>query len=152
MEKLTNKCPYLVPVAPRDTKQTTIQKQYELQYNDQHIVEEVEIDELDLIKEVNSHVNEVGLVNVFRNAIAHGEDPYTKFAKTEDGVPFAFDENATLDDLIQESNKNKAKLEEIAKTLGVSVDELIKAVQNGSLHQLLTKPDVDDNKEKDGEE
>lgn len=152
MEKLTNKCPYLVPVAPRDTKQTIIQKQYELQYNDHHVVEEVEIDELDLIKEVNSHVNEVGLVNVFRNAIAHGEDPYTKFAKTEDGVPFAFDENATLDELIQESNKNKAKFEEVAKALGVSVDDIQNAVKNGTLDQLLKKPDVDDDKEKDGEE
>ena len=152
MEKLTNKCPYLVPVAPRDIKQTTIQKQYELQYNDHHVVEEVEIDELDLIKEVNSHVNKVGLVNVFQNAIAHGEDPYSKFVKTDDGVPFAFDENATLDDLINESNKNKAKFEEVAKQLGFSVADLQKAVQNGSLDQLLKKPDVVDSDKKDGEE
>lgn len=145
--KPANECPYLKPVVNHCEKEVIIEEDFELQYNEQHIVEEVKVGETDLVKEVNSHINEVGLSNVIKNAIAHGEDPMTKFGKVEAGVPVALDINTTMDELLEQCNKNKEKYAEIAKNLGVSVEELQAAVASGSLDAIINKSVEEANQE-----
>lgn len=127
---------------------------FTLQYNEQHQVEKVKVGETDLIKEVNSHVNEVGLLNAYRLAIAHGEDPMVKFGKYEAGIPVAVDPNATLDEINEAIQEQSAKYAELAKTLGVSVADLQKAVQNGTIGDLIAganAPKQEETTGKDGE-
>lgn len=132
------KCPFSSPVNPHDVVYAQIKEDFELQYNKDHVVEKVKVGETDIQKEIESHVDEVGLVNVMKMAIAHGENPYLKFNKTEDGVPVAVDENVTLDELLELSKKNEEKYGNIAKELGVSPDELVKAINSGKLQDLIT--------------
>ena len=120
-------------------KTSNIVTDYDLQYNDAHETVIVEIGTRDLDKEVQSHIGEVGLYNVIKQAIAHGQDPYLAFRKDEPGIPFAIDENATMDDIVNGANLNKAKLEEFAKGLGLTVDDLVKALNEGTVQDLLTK-------------
>lgn len=136
MEKLL-KCPYSCSVSKGKSLYRNIREDYTLQYNEYHEVEAVKVGETDILKEINSHVNEVGLVNVMKLAIAHGENPYTKFAKYEDGVPFAVDPNATLDDIQNLQKQNNDKLAELAKTLGLSVDDLAAKVNDGSIGDYI---------------
>ena len=110
---------------------------YELKYNEAHEVIKVDIGERDLAKEVVSHVDEVGLLNVIKQAIAHGENPYNAFKKDEPGLMFAVDPNATMDEIIEAANLNKTKLSEFAATLGVSVDDLVKALNDGNLETVV---------------
>lgn len=143
MEKSVKKfevaeCPFSSPVNPHDVVYAQIKEDFELQYNKDHVVEKVKVGETDIQKEIESHVDEVGLVNVMKMAIAHGENPYLKFNKTEDGVPVAVDENVTLDELLELSKKNEEKYGNIAKELGVSPDELVKAINSGKLQELIT--------------
>lgn len=150
MAKSLNECPYLKSTSKGKEVQIVIREDYELQYNKDHIVEKVKVGETDIVKEVESHIGEAGLLNAIKNAIAHGEDPQVVYAKTEPGMPVSVPNNATLDDLLELSNQNKAKYAEIAKSLGVTVDELQKAIQTGTLDKLINKPVVEE--EKEGEE
>lgn len=150
MEKLPKKCPYPKSRSTGFEKEIVIREDYELEYDKDHIVQKVKVGETDIVKEVQSHKGEAGLLNAIKNAIAHGEDPSVIYAKTEPGVEFAIPNNATMDELIELSNQNKAKYAEIAKSLGVSVDDLQKAVANGTLDQLINKPAEEE--KKDGEE
>lgn len=115
----------------------TVRKEYELQYNEDHIVEKVEVGETDLIKEVQSHKDEVGLINVVKNAIAHGEDPLTKFNKVGAGVPVSVDPNATFDELKEMMDADDKKYADIASSLGLSVDQLKAAIADGSIGQVI---------------
>lgn len=150
MAKSINECPYLKATSKGQEVQIVIREDYELQYNKDHIVEKVKVGETDIVKEVESHIGEAGLLNAIKNAIAHGEDPQVVYAKTEPGMPVSVPNNATMDDLLELSNQNKAKYAEIAKTLGVSVDELQQAIQMGTLDKLINKPAEEE--EKEGEE
>lgn len=150
MAKSLNDCPYLRASSKGKEVQIVIREDYELQYNKDHIVEKVKVGETDIVKDVESHIGEAGLLNAIKNAIAHGEDPQVVYAKTEPGIPASVPNNATMDDLLELSNQNKAKYAELAKTLGVSVDELQQAIQMGTLDKLINKPVDEENKE--GEE
>lgn len=130
-----------------------VREDFELQYNEHHQVEKVKVGETDLIKEVNSHANEVGLLNAYRLAIAHGEDPMVKFGKFEAGIPVSIDPNATLDELNEAIQEQSAKYAELAKTLGVSVADLQEAVRNGTIGDLIAGANAPKQEEtgKDGE-
>lgn len=145
------KCPYLKSLSTAKEVEELVREDYTLEYNEDHEVVKVKVGETDIVKEVNSHVHEVGLVNVVKNAIAHGEDPLTKFCKTEPGVPVAINANATLDELLQVSNENAKKYAAIAAELGCSVDELKAAINNGTLDQLVNKPKEESKTEGDVE-
>ena len=149
MAKSLNDCPYLKATSKGKEVQIVIREDYELQYNKDHIVEKVKVGETDIVKEVESHIGEAGLLNAIKNAIAHGEDPQVVYAKTEPGIGVSVPNNATMDDLLELSNQNKAKYAEIANTLGVTVDELQEAIQMGTLDKLINKPAEE---EKEGEE
>ena len=115
-----------------------VEENFGLQYNEHHQVEAVKEGETDLVKDVNSHVDEVGLINAMRLAIAHGEDPYTKFGKYEAGIPVSLDPNATLDEINEALQTTTKKYEEIAKALGVSVNQLQEALKTpGEFEKLV---------------
>ena len=119
-----------------------IRQDYELQYNKDHIVEKVLVGETDRVKEVNSHFDEVGLVNVMKMALARGEDPLTKFNKTEDGVMFGIDPNMTKDDLISELSEISVKKSELAKTLGISLADFDAALANGTINDFIKAANI----------
>ena len=114
-----------------------IRDEYELQYNKEHIVEKVKVGETDLIKEVDSHVNEVGLINVVRLAIARGEDPSIKFAKDEPGIMAAIDPNASAEEISEYLSSLESKYSDIAQSLGVSVEELKASLGDQSKFEAL---------------
>ena len=154
MSKLLNKCPYLKSKSGFKYTQQLIREDYGLQYNEHHQVEAVLEGETDLVKEANSHVNEVGLINAMRLAEAYGENPFVKFGKYEAGIPVAVDPNATLDEINQVITEQTKKYEEIAKTLGVSVAALQEALKTqGGLEKLIASTQaglVGDNKVDEG--
>ena len=74
---------------------------------------------------------------------------FFQFKKVEDGIPFAVDVNATLDDLKDLQAANDNKLDEIAKSLGLTSEALVKAMRDGSINQVIQ--DAVATKEKEGE-
>ena len=114
-----------------------IEEEYELQYNKDHIVEKVKIGEVDIHKECCSHFDEVGLINAWKMAVAHGENPLQKFAKLEPGVAASIDPNATLDEVNALIDGNNNKYADIAASLGITVEQLQAAVADGSIGQVI---------------
>lgn len=127
-------------------KANLIRDDYDFQYGENNTLKVVKVGETDIVKEINSHAGEVGLVNVIKNAALHGT-PLTAFAKTDDGVPVAVDENITMAELMEQSKANAEKYKSIADSLGVTVAQLQEAVKNGTLDQLINKPKDEEVKE-----
>ena len=114
-----------------------VEEQFELQYNEEHIVEKVKVGDLDIHKECCSHFNEVGLINVCKAAIARGENPLVKFGKYEPGVPVGLDPNMTLDEFNEVIQEQSKQYQAIADTLGMTVDEVKAAVANGTIGSII---------------
>lgn len=144
-------CPYSRSLSTGKEIPVVIRENYELQYNEHHIVEKVKVGETDVVKEVESHIGEAGLMNAIKNALAHGEDPSVVYGKVEPGVSGSVPNNIVLDDLLELSQQNKAKFEEIAKSIGCSLEELQSAIKSGTLEDLVLKS-KDDSVESDVKE
>lgn len=116
-----------------------VREDYDFQFGENNVLEVIKVGETDVFKEVQSHRDEVGLFNVIKNAALHGT-PFSAFAKTEDGVPVAVDDNITMAELMEQSKANAEKYKSIADSLGITVAQLQEAVKNGTLEQLVNKP------------
>ena len=127
---LVLKCPYFHRKATTP-EQVNIVERHDFQMKEDGQVDIISLGTFDTSKEVQSHNGEVGLINVLKLAQARGLDSGL-FAKTEPGLMVDLSDIDTVDDLIQKQAANTKKLEEIAASVGMTVDELIAAVQNGS--------------------
>lgn len=148
-KKSVDKCPYLTSVHYVKQQMEVIREDYDFQFDENHELQIVHTGDTDLRKEVKSHENEVGLVNVIKNAVAHGDNPYQVFKKSEPGVMCCIDPNATVDEILEAQKDINSKMDELASQLGVSTLDLIKAMNDGTINTLIETSQK--NKEKDGE-
>lgn len=133
------KCPYRVCRVSCDIPTPTIEERFDFQFEEDGKIGRVSLGMFDVAKEIDSHKDEVGLINVIRLAEARGLS-LDQFAKTEPGLMVDVSGIETVDDLIQRQKENSAKLDEMAKQLGISTAELVAAVKAGDL-SVLNKPE-----------
>lgn len=141
------KCPYRMCRTDNILPLSMYEERFDFQIEENGKIGRVSLGTFDLVKEVNSHNGEVGLINVIKLAEARGVD-IGIFGKTEPGLMVDVSGIDTVDDLIQAQADNQAKLQEFADTLGISVDELVNAVKSGDTSILTPKAE----EKKEGEE
>lgn len=112
---------------------------YEFQINDEtDQLETVFVETVDIDKEVQSHADEVGIINVIKLATAMGVNPLTNpFGKKTDGSSIMTEDIETFDDIKQMAANSQSKIDEIAKTLGITSEELVKGLESGSVQSLI---------------
>ena len=132
---------------------STIVQHYELAYDKDHNVVKVPGIREDIRKSVESHKDEVGLVNVIKMATAKGIDPKDHpFASSKDESLPDLPDVETWDDVEKARQEAIKNLQVIAKKLGISAKDLEKAVDNNSVAKIaeekLAKPatESEDNK------
>lgn len=131
------KCPYFHRTAQKQVIEI-IETREDFQIEINGKIGRVSLGEFDTVKEVNSHNGEVGLVNAIKLATARGIDPST-FAKTEPGLMVDLSDINTVDDLLKKQQVANDKLAEMAKTLGITPEELVEAVKQGDMSKLTPK-------------
>lgn len=134
-------CPYPVAQKVRSIELRAIEERFDFQIGEGGKIERVSLGEFDLAKEVNSHNDEVGLINCLRLAEARGI-PVSTFAKTEPGLMADVDDIETLDDLLKAKAGADAKLAALAAEYGLTSDQLIAALQAGKIGEIK-KPEAD---------
>lgn len=142
------KCPYRVvrEVAFKPFK--AVEERFDFQFAENGKIEIISLGEFDLVKEVESHKGEVGLLN--RLAIAQSRGlPLDSFAKTEPGVMADVGDIETFDDLVKAQADAENKLSAIAKQFGITTEQLIAIAKAGKLDSLTVANAEDENKEGD---
>lgn len=134
-----DQCPYRTVRHVHMVPFEAIEERFDFQIGDSRVPEIISIGKFDLPKEVDSHKDEVGLINVLRLAEARGISLDT-YAKTEPGVMADVGDIDTFDDLLNAKAEADAKLAGIAKSYGMTTEQLIQAVKNG---EKLTASDVE---------
>lgn len=138
------KCPYITTreVAP-DTI-ITVEERWDFQIGENGQVERISLGEFDLLKEVDSHKGEVGLLNCLKLAEARGVSLDT-FAKKEDGLMADVGDINTLDDLINAKAAADAKLKAIADQYGLTVAQLTEVLKTGVLPEKKESSEGEEN-------
>ena len=128
------------PPAPRPQYEHIVET-FDFQFNEKGQVEVVSTGKVDTFKEVQSHKDEVGLVNRMRLAAAQGLG-LDAFAKTEPGLMVDLSGIDTVDDLMKAQADNAKKLDDMAKQLGISTAELVAAVKAGDMSVFEPKTEA----------
>lgn len=129
------RCGYYVAKQLPPIEYPMIEERFDFQIGENGQIERVSLGEFDLVKEVQSHKGEVGLINCLKLAEARGIDPIT-FAKTEPGIMADIGDVDTLDDLIKAKAAADAKLSALAAQYGITTEKLIAALKDGSIATL----------------
>lgn len=145
--KVVAQCPYRVARDVAPIKPIIVEERFDFQIEENGQVGRVSLGEFDLLKEVDSHKDEVGLINCLKLAEARGIDPKT-FAKTEPGLMADVGDIDTMDDLILAKEQADAKLAKIAESYGLTTEQLLTMLQRG---EVPTAPEVKTTKEGDEE-
>lgn len=130
-EVVARVCPYRVAPFVAAIIYNMIEERFDFQIAEGGKIERVSLGVFDLVKEVDSHKDEVGLINVLKLAQAKGIDSDI-FAKTEPGLMVDVPEIDTFDDLLKAKASADAKLKAIAGEYGLTTEQLINAVQSGN--------------------
>lgn len=115
-------------------------EEFKFDYGPKGLIKVVPNGKIDVQKEVQSHANECGLVNIIKLAVAHGIDPASApFAKKEKGIdttlfPESYDE---LFKALEKGKQAKDKVDNLAKALGKTSDEILAAAQEGKLNGMI---------------
>lgn len=144
--KTVDQCPYPVARKVFQPVFNPIEERFDFQFTENGGVEIVSVGSVDLVKEVESHKNEVGLINCLKLAEARGVSLET-FAKTEPGLMADVVEVNTFDDLLKAKADADSQLSKIASEYGLTVDQLIQAVKSGEVDKLQKKEDIEEEKE-----
>ena len=131
--KVVAQCPYRVSREVAPVKSIIVEERFDFQIEESGKIGRVSLGEFDLLKEVDSHKDEVGLINCLKMAVAKGLDPSTAYAKTEPGLMADPGDIDTMDDLIQAKAAADAKLAKIAEGYGLTVDQLVAMLKNGEV-------------------
>lgn len=143
--------PYRTVVAnPNAIKYPMIEERKDFQFAENGNIEIVSLGTFDLVKEVDSHKDEVGLINALRLAEARGLG-IDSFVKQDNGFDVDIPEIDTFDDLIKARESADAKLAAIAKDYGLTPDQLVNVVKLGQFDKLQ-KPVIEDNQSEGGQE
>ena len=102
--KVVAQCPYRVSREVAPVKSIIVEERFDFQIEESGKIGRVSLGEFDLLKEVDSHKDEVGLINCLKMAVAKGLDPSTAYAKTEPGLMADPGDIDTMDD--QQLNHN----------------------------------------------
>ena len=131
------KYPNFVPTYRKSLKGSKIVQHYDFSINEKNQVVVVPTLKEDIQAAINSHRDEVGLINVIKMATAKGVDPMSApFANSsKDNLPVLPDFD-TWDDVEKGRQEALKTLGEISKKLGISAVELTKAVESGKLKDL----------------
>lgn len=126
-------------LVPKIRKCNNMVSHYDFQINDKsNQLETVFIETVDIDKEVQSHADEVGLINVIKLASAMGVNPNdAPFAKKIDGSNVMTEDIETFDDIKNLGVSSKTKLDEIASKLGLTSEELVKGIESGNYESLV---------------
>lgn len=130
-----DQCPYRKVRFVAPAPYSHIEERFDFQFGENGKLERVSLGDFDTAKEVNSHIDEVGLINVLKLAEGRGISLDT-FAKTEPGLMADVEEINTYDDLLKAKADADAKLSAIAKEYGITLDQLIGLAQSGKLNTL----------------
>lgn len=139
-------------IAPKVDRGAVIVQHYDFSIDEKQRLIVVPTEKEDIQKSIASHENEVGLINVIKMATAKGVDPMSApFAnKPSDNLPIVPDVE-TWDDVDKARKTALKTLAEISKKLGITPDELTKAVDAGKVSdlakaKLTKKAESEDNK------
>lgn len=131
-------CPYWTVKHVAEITYRVIEEREDFQIGEDGKVERVSLGEFDLVKEIQSHNGEVGLINALKLAEARGIDVST-FSKTEPGIMADYSDIDTLDDLLKAKADADAKLASIADAYGLTVEQLAQVLKTGDLSSLKEK-------------
>ena len=132
------KCPYRLCRVNTDIQLNMFEERFDFQFEENGKLGRKSLGVFDLVKEVNSHNGEVGLINCLKLAQARGIDQ-SIFAKREPGFMVDLSGIETVDDLIQKQKENDAKLQDFADKYGLTVQQLLNIVQSGDFESLKSK-------------
>lgn len=136
-EKL-NRGPYSRKyIAPDVDRGPVIIQHYDFTIDEKNQLIIVATEKEDIQKAISSHENDVGLINVIKLATAKGIDPMSApFAnKPSDNQPILPDVE-TWDDVDKARKEALKTLADISKKLGITPNELTKAVDAGKVSDL----------------
>lgn len=134
-------------------KSETLVKDFHLERGEKDEVIIVEDRKIDYVELSNRDVNNVGLSNILelarKGAINLRSCQYNPKVEAVDTSMIDTMNPQGLQEVLTNTKKNEKKMSDIASSLGVSVDELISSMLDGSFSSLVSKK-LDENKVKEG--
>lgn len=107
-------------------------------YDENHQVIVIDADLEDITASVNSHKDEVGLVNIIKMAVARGVNPADNpFALKDNESMLETPDIETLGDVQKAREEALKQLAEISKKLGITPTELEQAYKSGKINDVV---------------
>ena len=134
--------------------ESCVTKQAHLEVDEGNKIKIVKDRNRDWFELANKDADKVGLTNILELARKRGQD-FSAFAfKDEEAVSLSGLDPMNPQDMQKKLNSNTPlkKLEGTAKQLGLTVDELVKAVAEGTLSTILKEKSVKKEESADGKE